>query len=153
MSKVTPFLMFNDQLDAAIKFYTATFPDSRIKNIARTGDDGPVTSAEFVVGGQSFMGYNGGSYFSFSPGFSLYVDCEDQAEVDEYWNKLIDAGATPMQCGWITDPFGVTWQIVPKRFMELISDPNPEKVQAVMNAMMTMVKLDVAALEQAYAQA
>ncbi len=150
MSKVTPFLMFNDQLEAAIAFYTATFPDSAIKNVARTGKDGPITSAEFVVGGQSFMGYNGGPYFTFSQGFSLYVDCENQAEVDEYWNKLVSAGATPSQCGWITDQFGVTWQIVPRRFMELISDNNPQKVQAVMDAMLEMVKLDVAALERAY---
>jgi predicted 3-demethylubiquinone-9 3-methyltransferase (glyoxalase superfamily) len=99
------------------------------------------------------MGYNGGSYFSFSQGFSLFVDCEDQEEVDEYWNKLVSAGATPLQCGWITDQFGVTWQIVPRRFMELVSDQNPKKVQAVMEAMMTMVKLDVAALERAYSQA
>ncbi len=150
MSKVTPFLMFNDQLEAAIAFYTATFPDSEIKNVARTGEDGPITSAEFVVGGQSFMGYNGGPYFTFSQGFSLYVDCDNQAEVDEYWDKLVSAGATPSQCGWITDQFGVTWQIVPRRFMELISDNNPQKVQAVMDAMLTMVKLDVAALEKAY---
>ncbi|MBK6487243.1 MAG: VOC family protein [Gemmatimonadetes bacterium] len=153
MSKVTPFLMFNDQLEAAIAFYTATFPGSSIKNVAHTGKDGPITSAEFVIGGQSFMGYNGGPYFSFSQGFSLFVDCEDQAEVDEYWNKLVDAGATPSQCGWITDQFGVTWQIVPRRFMELISDQDPKKVQAVMEAMMPMVKLDVAALEKAYNQA
>ena len=150
MSKVTPFLMFNDQLEAAIAFYTATFPDSRIMNFARTGKDGPITSAEFVIGGQSFMGYNGGSYFTFSEGFSLFVDCEDQDEVDEYWNKLISAGATPSQCGWITDPFGITWQIVPRRFMELIRDENQKKVQAVMEAMLKMVKLDVATLERAF---
>ena len=153
MTKVTPFLMFNDQLESAIAFYTATFPDSSVTNVARTGADGPITSAEFVVGGQSFMGYNGGPYFSFSQGFSLFVDCEDQEEVDEYWSNLVDAGATPSQCGWITDPFGVTWQIVPRRFMELINDRNPEKVQAVMDAMMTMVKLDVAELQRAYDQA
>jgi len=153
MTKVTPFLMFNDQLEAAIAFYTTTFPDSEIKNVARTGKDGPITSAEFVIGGQSFMGYNGGSYFKFSEGFSLFVNCEDQAEVDEYWTKLIRAGATPSQCGWITDQFGLTWQIVPRRFMELIADKNPKKVQAVMEAMMEMVKLDVAALERAYADA
>jgi predicted 3-demethylubiquinone-9 3-methyltransferase (glyoxalase superfamily) len=153
MSKVTPFLMFNDQLEAAIDFYTATFPDSEIKHAARTGEDGPITSAEFVIGGQSFMGYNGGSYFKFSEGFSLFVDCEDQEEVDEYWNKLVSAGATPSQCGWITDQFGVTWQIVPRRFMELISDPNSKKVEGVMEAMMKMVKLDVAALERAYQDA
>lgn len=150
MSKVTPFLMFDDQLEAAIAFYTATFPDSEVKNVARTGKDGPVTSAEFVVGGQRFMGYNGGPYFKFSQGFSLFVDCKDQQEVDEYWDKLVSAGATNMQCGWITDPFGVTWQIVPRRFMELIADKNAAKVKAVMDAMMAMEKLDVAALEEAY---
>ena len=78
MNKVTPFLMFNDQLEAAIAFYTATFPNSEVRDVARTGTDGPITSAEFVVGGQRFMGYNGGSYFSFSEGVSLYVDCADQ---------------------------------------------------------------------------
>jgi predicted 3-demethylubiquinone-9 3-methyltransferase (glyoxalase superfamily) len=153
MSKVTPFLMFNDQLEAAIEFYVATFPDSEVRNVARTGEDGPITSAEFVVGGQVFMGYNGGSHFTFSEGFSLYVYCEDQAEVDEYWDKLVKAGATPSQCGWIKDPFGLSWQIVPKRFMQLISDSDPGKVKAVMDAMMTMVKLDVAALERAYDEA
>lgn len=153
MSKVTPFLMFNDQLEAAIEFYTATFPDSEIKNVARNGSDGPVMSAEFVVGGQKFMGYNGGSYFTFTEGFSLYVDCENQAEVDEYWEKLVAAGATPTQCGWITDPFGLSWQIVPRRFMELIGDDNPAKVQAVMAAMLEMIKLDVPALEKAYEEA
>ncbi len=153
MSKVTPFLMFNDQLEAAMEFYSSTFPDSEIRNVARTGTDGPVASAEFVVGGQRFMGYNGGSYFSFSEGISLYVDCADQREVDEYWDKLVAAGATPTACGWIKDPFGLSWQIVPRRFMELIRDQNANKVKAVMDAMMTMVKLDVATLEQAYHEA
>jgi predicted 3-demethylubiquinone-9 3-methyltransferase (glyoxalase superfamily) len=150
MSKVTPFLMFNDQLESAIEFYTSTFPDSRITSVARTGKDGPINSAEFVIGGQSFMGYNGGPHFTFSEGVTLFVACEDQAEVDEYWNKLVSAGATETACGWIKDPFGLSWQIVPKRFIELIRDTNPAKVQAVMAAMMTMVKLDVAALERAY---
>ncbi len=150
MSKVTPFLMFNDQLEDAIAFYTATFPDSEVRKVARTGDDGPIASAEFVVGGQFFMGYNGGPYFKFTEGFSLFVDCEDQEEVDDYWDKLVRAGATPSQCGWITDQFGVSWQIVPRRFMELINDRNPKKVQAVMAARMEMVKLDVSELERAY---
>jgi predicted 3-demethylubiquinone-9 3-methyltransferase (glyoxalase superfamily) len=153
MPKVTPFLMFNDQLDAAIAFYTATFPDSEVRHVARTGTDGPVRSAEFVIGGQRFLGYNGGSHFSFSEGVSLYVDCADQAEVDEYWEKLVGAGATPTACGWIKDPFGLTWQIVPRRFTELIGDASPAKVKAVMDAMLTMVKLDVAALEKAYEEA
>lgn len=150
MNKITPFLMFNDQLEAAMAFYTATFPDSEIRSVARTGSDGPVSSAEFVVGGQVFMGYNGGPYFSFSEGVSFYVDCADQAEVDAYWDRLVAAGATPTACGWIKDPFGLSWQIVPRRFTELIRDQNAVKVKAVMDAMMTMEKLDVAALERAY---
>ena len=149
MTKVTPFLMFNDQLEAAIEFYTRTFPDSKIRRVSRAGKGGPINAAEFVVGGQTFMGYNGGEYFKFSEGFSLFVDCEDQEEVDEYWNKLVSAGAKPTQCGWITDQFGLTWQIVPRRFMELIADNNPKKVQAVMEAMLKMKKLDIAALEAA----
>ena len=153
MNKVTPFLMFDDQLEKAIEFYTATFPDSEVRNVARTGEDGPVSSAEFVVGGQRFLGYNGGSYFSFSQGVSFYVDCADQDEVDDYWDKFVKAGAEPTQCGWIKDPFGLTWQIVPRRFTELIGDADPRKVKAVMEAMMTMVKLDVAALERAYDEA
>lgn len=153
MTKVTPFLMFNDQLEAAIEFYTATFPDSAVRKVARSGEDGPISSAEFVIGGQSFMGYNGGPHFTFSEGLSLFVDCEDQAEVDEYWEKLLAAGATPVQCGWIKDQFGLSWQIVPRRFQELIADEDHTKVQAVMGAMMGMVKLDVAGLEKAYAEA
>ena len=153
MSKVTPFLMFKDQLGAAIEFYTSTFPDSKVTHVARAGDDGPISSAEFVVGGQTFMGFNGGPHFSFSEGFSLFVSCEDQKEVDRYWDKLVAAGATPTQCGWIKDQFGLSWQIVPKRFMELIGDKNPKKVKAVVDAMMKMVKLDVATLEKAYREA
>ena len=97
MTKVTPFLMFNDQLEAAIAFYTTTFPDSKIRNVARAGKDGPITSAEFVIGGQFFMGYNGGPYFKFSEGASLFLDCKDQEEVDQYSNKLTSAmrGSSP----------------------------------------------------------
>lgn len=98
------------------------------------------------------MGYNGGPHFSFSDGLSLFVDCEDQAEVDEYWDKLVSAGATPVQCGWIKDQFGLSWQIVPRRFRELIEDEDRGKVQTVMEAMMGMVTLDVAGLEKAYAE-
>jgi len=153
MSKVTPFLMFNNQLEAAIELYTSIFPDSEVRNIARNGKDGPVSSAEFVVGGQHFMAYNGGDYFSFSEGVSLFVDCVDQAEVDEYWDKLLAAGAKPTACGWIKDPFGLSWQIIPRRFTQLIRDKNPAKSKAVMEAMMKMVKLDVAELERAYNEA
>jgi predicted 3-demethylubiquinone-9 3-methyltransferase (glyoxalase superfamily) len=153
MNKVTPFLMFADKLEAAIELYTSTFPGSRVEKTARGGQgkDEPLQSATFYVGGQVFMGFNGGAYFSFSQGFSLFVDCEDQAEVDRYWDKLVAAGSKPTQCGWITDPFGLSWQIVPRRFMELVGDPDPRKVKAVVDAMMTMVKLDVATLEAAAA--
>ena len=153
MQKVTPFLMFDDQLERAIEFYTATFPDSRVESMARAGGDGPVSSAEFVVGGQRFKGFNGGPHFSFSEGVSFFVDCADQAEVDRLWEAIVEAGGSPTQCGWIKDPFGLSWQIVPRRFMELIGDPDGAKVAAVMQAMMTMQKLDVAALEKAYDEA
>ncbi len=153
MSKITPFLMFVDQVEDAVRFYTETFPDSEILHQARAAGDGPVQSAEFVVGGQRFKAFNGGSYFSFSEGVSFFVDCEDQAEVDRYWDAIVQAGGTPTQCGWIRDPFGLSWQIVPRRFMELIGDSDPKKVSAVMEAMLEMVKLDVAELERAYAEA
>lgn len=151
MTKVTPFLMFNNQLDAALAFYTSTFPDSHIITASRGGSDASITSAEFVVGGQRIKAYDGGPHFKFSEAFSLFVTCDDQAEVDLYWDKLVAAGAKPTRCGWITDPFGVTWQIVPRRFIELIGDANRQKVQAVIAAMMQMEKLDVAELERAYA--
>jgi predicted 3-demethylubiquinone-9 3-methyltransferase (glyoxalase superfamily) len=151
--KASPFLMFNDQLGPAVEFYTSVFPDSKVLHLARNGKDGPVMSAEFVVGGQRFRAYNGGPHFKFSDAFSIFISCDDQGEVDRYWNALIAAGAKPVQCGWITDQFGLSWQIVPRRFMELISDPTPKKSQAVMAAMMKMVKFDVAALEKAHAEA
>jgi predicted 3-demethylubiquinone-9 3-methyltransferase (glyoxalase superfamily) len=149
MNKITPFLMFNDQLEAAIEFYSATFSDFELTKQARTGPDG-ICSAEFVLCGQPFMAFNGGEYFSFSQGFSLYLDCDDQDEVDRYWQAFVDGGATPLQCGWLTDRFGISWQIVPKRFIEMIGDDNTNKVKAVMDTMMSMEKLDIATLEQAF---
>lgn len=152
-NKVTPFMMFSDGLEDAIEFYTSTFPDSKVLTASRNGEDGPITSAEFVVGGQFILGFNGGPHFKFSEAFSLYVNCEDQAEVDKYWDAIIKAGGKPTQCGWITDPWGVSWQIVPRRFTELMADKDPKKVKAVADAMMKMVKLDVAELEAAYERA
>jgi predicted 3-demethylubiquinone-9 3-methyltransferase (glyoxalase superfamily) len=151
--KATPFLMFNDQLGAALELYTSIFPDSKVISQSQNGKNGPMTSAEFIVGGQRFMAFNGGEHFKFTDAFSIFINCEDQAEVDRYWEALIKAGSKPVQCGWITDPFGVSWQIVPKRFLELIGDPNPKKSQAVVAAMMKMVKLDVAGLEKAHREA
>jgi predicted 3-demethylubiquinone-9 3-methyltransferase (glyoxalase superfamily) len=151
--KVTPFLMFNDQLEKAIDLYTSVFPDCEVRAVAGGGKGGSLVSAEFVVGGQRFLAYNGGPHFSFSEGFSLFVDCVDQAEVDRYWSKLLKAGSKPTMCGWINDPFGLSWQIVPHRFTELLADPNPAKVKAVVAAMLKMKKLDVKALEKAHAGA
>jgi len=150
MTKITPFLMFDDQLEAAIDFYTKTFPDSKVKSVVHEGKGGQVTSAEFVVGGQHFMGYNGGPHFSFSDGVSFFVDCEDQKEVDRYWSRILKAGGTEQMCGWIKDPFGLSWQIIPRRLMELMGDKNPRKAKAVTDAMLKMVKIDVAGLERAY---
>lgn len=152
-TKASPFLMFSDQLGPAVELYTSIFPDSKIVSMAQNGREGPVTSAEFIVGGQRFMAFNGGPHFKFTDAFSIFISCEDQEEVDRYWDALLKAGAKPVQCGWITDPFGLSWQIVPKRFMALIADPNPRKSQAVMAAMMKMVKLDIAGLEKAHAEA
>ena len=162
MNKISTWLWFETEAEEAARFYASVFRNTKLGEVVHApggGEpytkEGQVITAEFTIEGHQFFCLNGGKHPGGVPNdaVSFQILCADQKEVDEYWNKLIDAGATPMQCGWITDPFGVTWQIVPKRFMELISDPNPEKVQAVMNAMMTMVKLDVAALEQAYAQA
>ena len=153
MGQVTPFMMFSERLDEAIALYSRIFPDAEVRSMGRKGPDGPVLSAEFVIGGQVIRAFEGGPYFQFSEGFSLYVDCADQAEVDRFWEAFMEAGSTPSQCGWLTDPFGVSWQIVPRRFAELIGDPDPGKVQAVTDAMLKMVKLDVAELERAWAEA
>lgn len=150
MGKVTPFLMFNDQLEAAMKFYTTTFPDSKVLNVSRAGKNGPVAMAEFIVGGQHIMAYNGGPHFSFSPGVSMFVMCEDQKEVDTYWNKILKAGGKEQMCGWISDPFGLSWQIIPKQLMQLRADKDPKKAKAVIDAMLQMVKIDVKALETAH---
>jgi predicted 3-demethylubiquinone-9 3-methyltransferase (glyoxalase superfamily) len=153
MSTITPFLMFNGRLGEALDFYTATFPGSEIRHVARGGETGPIQSAEFVIGGQTLKAFDGGPSFSFSQGISLYVDCADQTEVDRYWDALVRAGGTPVQCGWITDQFGLSWQIIPRRFVELLGAEDPARVQAVVAAMMTMQKLDVARLERAYEEA
>lgn len=148
-AKATPFLMFSEKLGEAVELYTSIFPNSSIHSLVRDPTSGTVQSAEFTVGAQRFMAYNGGPHFKFSHAFSIFIRCENQAEVDLYWNALLKAGATPLQCGWITDAFGLSWQIVPRRFMELMADSSPHRRQAVMAAMLNMVKFDVEKLEQA----
>jgi predicted 3-demethylubiquinone-9 3-methyltransferase (glyoxalase superfamily)/uncharacterized protein YndB with AHSA1/START domain len=157
-TNVTPFLWFNGNAEEAARFYTAVFRNSRIIDVTRYGEAGPgtpgsVMTVTFEVNGLRFIALNGGPEFSFTPAVSFMVHCATQAEVDDYWAKLGADGGTPIQCGWITDKFGITWQIVPDALHELLSDPDPKKAQAVMRAMMQMIKLDEPALRHAYAQA
>jgi predicted 3-demethylubiquinone-9 3-methyltransferase (glyoxalase superfamily) len=154
MQKITTFLTFDDQAEEAVRFYTSIFPDSRILSERRYGPAGPgpegsLMTASFELAGQEFMALNGGPSFSFSQGVSLFVDCEDQAEVDDLWEKL-SAGGEPNVCGWLTDRFGVSWQIIPRRLGELLDDDDPERANRVMEAMLGMDKIDVEGLEAAY---
>jgi predicted 3-demethylubiquinone-9 3-methyltransferase (glyoxalase superfamily) len=131
------------------------FRNSRVLDVARYGEAGPgtpgsVMTITFEVAGLRFIALNGGPEFSFTPAVSFMVHCATQAEVDEYWTKLSADGGKPIQCGWITDKFGLTWQIVPNALHELLDDPDPAKSQAVMRAMMQMIKLDEPALRAAY---
>ena len=154
MQKITPFLWFNDQAEEAMNFYVSVFRNSRVIKITRYGDAGPgpkgtVMTANFSLDGQEFVALNGGLQFTFSPGISFVVNCETQEEVDEFWEKL-SAGGEQIECGWLRDKFGITWQIVPRILGELFSDPDEIKTQRVMKALMQMKKLDIALLQQAY---
>ena len=155
MQKITPFLWFNDQAEEAMIHYTSIFKNSKIGSVSRYGEGGPgaagmVMSATFEIEGQQFMALNGGPHFSFTPAISLFVNCESQAEVDDLWDRLSEGGAGG-RCGWLTDKFGLSWQIVPSVLGELMGDPDPEKSGRVMNAMLQMDKLDIAGLQRAYA--
>jgi len=156
MQKITPFLWFDNQAEEAINFYTSIFKNSKIGTVARYGEAGPgpkgtVMTATFQLEGHDFIALNGGPHFKFSPAISFVVNCETQAEVDEFWEKLSGGGAV-QQCGWLTDKFGVSWQIVPTILGELLQDKDPEKSKRVMEAMLKMVKLDIQQLQQAYAK-
>lgn len=152
--KITTFLTFKDQAEEAVKLYTSIFKNSRITSSSRYGDAGPgakgsLMAANFELDGQEFVALNGGPSFEFSQGFSLLVDCENQAEVDMYWEKLSEGGSKG-PCGWLTDRFGVSWQVIPRVLSQMMSDPDPAKAGRVMKAMLQMSKIDVAQLEQAY---
>lgn len=150
MSKITPFLWFDNQAEEAMYYYCSIFKKSKIGSITRNGPDGPVLLASFELEGQPITALNGGPHFNFTEAISFAVDCEDQVEVDELWEKL-SAGGEPGQCGWLKDKYGLSWQIVPKALGELMQDPDPVKAQRVMQAMLQMTKLDVAGLQRAYA--
>jgi predicted 3-demethylubiquinone-9 3-methyltransferase (glyoxalase superfamily) len=160
MQKITPFLWFNDNAEEAVKFYTSIFKKSKIGKIARYDEAGEkvagrpagsVMTIEFEIEGQDFIALNGGPHFKFNEAVSFVVSCKTQTEVDYYWNKL-SAGGKEVQCGWLKDKFGLSWQIVPTILGELMSDKDPVKSQRVMEAMLKMVKLDIKKLKDAAKQ-
>src|SRR5208282_3482366 len=160
MQKITTFLWFDDEAEEAANYYVSIFKNSKIGTITRYGEAGAEVSGRpkgtamvvtFQLAGQEFMALNGGPLFKFTEAISLLVNCETQEEVDEYWEKL-SAGGQESQCGWLKDKYGLSWQIVPTALGKLISDPDPEKSQRVMKAMLQMKKIDVQRLQQAYEQ-
>lgn len=153
MQKITTFLTYDDQAEAAAQLYTSVFKDSKILGTSRYGEGGPgspgaVMTVTFELAGQPFIALNGGPSFTFAQGISLFVNCETQAEVDELWENL-SAGGAPGRCGWLTDRFGVSWQIVPSVLGELLGGTDREKARRVMQAMLQMTKLDIQALQNA----
>jgi predicted 3-demethylubiquinone-9 3-methyltransferase (glyoxalase superfamily) len=154
MQKITPFLWFDGRAEEAMNFYTSIFKNSKVGKVLRCGDAGPgpkgsVLTANFELDGLKFVALNGGPHYKFTPAISFYVDCKTQEEVDELWEKLLEGGQT-QACGWLTDKFGVSWQIIPSTLIELLNDPDPAKSQRVMKAMMGMIKIDIAGLKRAY---
>ena len=157
MNEITPCLWFDTEGEDAAKFYTSVFPNSKILDIARYGSAGPrpegtVMTVSFELDGQKFLALNGGPEFKFNEAISFQVSCETQEEVDDYWNKLSDGGEEG-PCGWLKDKFGLSWQIVPTALAELLGDPDKEKSQRVMAAMLQMKKIDIGELERAAAAA
>ena len=153
MAKITPMLWYDRQAEEAANFYVGIFPRSRITGTTRYGAavpdrQGSVMAVAFELSGQHFTGLNGGPQFRFSEAISFVVDCADQAEIDEYWEKLSEGGEKG-PCGWLKDRFGLSWQIVPSMIKDLVGDPDPERSQRAMAAMMKMSKLDIAGLKRA----
>ncbi len=154
MQKITPFLWFDSQAEEAVKFYTSIFKNSKVGDVARYGDAGPgpkgtVMTTAFEIEGQEFIALNGGPVFKFTEAVSFVVHCDSQEEVDYYWDRLSEGGQE-VQCGWLKDKFGLSWQITPTILPKLIKDKDPVKSQRVMAAMMQMVKIDIAGLKKAY---
>lgn len=156
MPEITPMLWFDTEAEQAAEFYTSVFPSSSILEVTRYGSAGPrpagmVMTVVFELDGQRLVALNGGGQFSFTEAISLVVSCETQAEVDRYWETLAEGGSEG-PCGWLQDRFGLSWQITPTALPRLLADPDPEKAQRVMAAMLQMKKIDVEALERAAAQ-
>lgn len=154
MQKITPFLWFDTQAEEAAQFYVSIFDKARIVNVTRYGDSGPgpkggVMTVEFELAGQRFIALNGGPHFKFTEAISMAVSCETQEELDHYWARLTEGGQE-VQCGWLKDKYGLSWQVVPAAMGRLVGGPDPEGSRRAMQAMMQMKKLDIAALEKAY---
>jgi predicted 3-demethylubiquinone-9 3-methyltransferase (glyoxalase superfamily) len=154
MPKITPFLWFDDQAEEAARFYAGVFPNSKIEKVVRYGEAGPgrpgsVMTVEFELAGQSFVALNGGPQFPFTEAVSFSVECEDQREIDHFWEALSQGGQTNV-CGWLKDRYGLSWQVVPKVLPQLVGGPDPTRANRAMQAMLKMTKLDIAALEAAY---
>ncbi|MEP6636351.1 MAG: VOC family protein [Acidobacteriota bacterium] len=154
MQTISPFLWFDSQAEEAAHFYVSNFNNSKVLGVARYGDTGPgpkgsVMTVEFELEGQKFVGLNGGPNFKFTEAISFVVNCQTQEEVDHYWNKLSEGGKE-VQCGWLQDKYGLSWQIVPTILMTYLKDKDPEKAQRVMAAMMKMIKIDIETLKRAY---
>jgi predicted 3-demethylubiquinone-9 3-methyltransferase (glyoxalase superfamily) len=151
MLTITPFLWFDTQAEEAMNFYASIFPDAKVTSVVRAGDR--VVSVTFELQGQKFMGLNAGPHFKFNEAVSFFVGCDSQAQIDELWEKLIDGGGSPSRCGWLKDKFGLSWQIVPNELGQLLSGGgDPGRAQRVHETMLSMSKLDVARLQQAYGQ-
>jgi predicted 3-demethylubiquinone-9 3-methyltransferase (glyoxalase superfamily) len=148
--QVTTFLMFNDGGARAIELYRSVFRDADVREFEVEPSTGQLLRAAFTVGGHEFLAMDAGGGFSFAEGMSLFIDCEDQGDVDYYWERLSANGGETGRCGWLKDPFGISWQVVPHQLGELLQDPDRERAGRVLQAMLQMTKLDVGALQAAY---
>jgi predicted 3-demethylubiquinone-9 3-methyltransferase (glyoxalase superfamily) len=156
MAMITPCLWFDGQAEEAAAFYASVFPDSRVVSVTRSPADDPSTHAgdvlmvSFTVAGQPFTGLNGGPRFAFTEAISFQIDCADQAEVDRYWEALVEGGGEHSQCGWLKDRFGVSWQVVPRQLGDYLAGPDAEGSRRAMEAMLRMQRLDLEELRRAY---
>jgi predicted 3-demethylubiquinone-9 3-methyltransferase (glyoxalase superfamily) len=156
MSKIAPCLWFDGEAEEAAKLYVSLVPNSRIDHVQKNVTDSPAGKAgsvlvvQFMLAGQRFLALNGGRRFEYTHAISFHIDCGDQAEVDRLWYGLLESGGTAEQCGWLQDRYGVSWQIVPGVLPKMLADPDQGKAQRVMQAMMQMVKIDIAGLERAH---
>ena len=154
MSKITPFLWYDKEAEEAANFYVSVFPNSKVSKVARypeggPGEPGSAMTVSFELDGQPFTALNAGPHFKFTEAVSFVIDFKDQAEVDHYWEKLLEGGGQESQCGWLKDRYGLSWQVTPRRLIELTTNADPAVAQRVFAAMMKMVKIDIATLEAA----